>query len=72
MSACICAKSATGTHFAVENHKYKPRHVLALLIVCCVCVDVCGWRGWVCLWTYQAFQAGNKAKLKVGDKAGIC
>lgn len=38
MSACIRARSATGTRCAVE--RYKPRHVLALLIVC-----VCGWRG---------------------------
>lgn len=57
MSAWISARPATGIHFAVENHQYESRHVLALLIIC----SVCGWRGWASLWTYQAFQVGNKA-----------
>lgn len=51
MSPCISARPAAGIHPAAENHQYKPRHVLSLLIVCCVWMER----------TYQTFHASNNA-----------
>lgn len=36
MSPCISGGPAAGICSAAENHHHKPRHVLSLLIVCCV------------------------------------
>lgn len=66
MSVCVCARYATGAHFAAENHNYKHRPVFALLIVC-VCVD--GEDGCACGHTRHS-KSAIKPKWRWGIKLG--
>lgn len=63
-SACISARPAIGSDSALKKQSEQAQ-------ACAHIVDCeCGWRGWVSLWTYQAFQVCNKANWRWGINLG--